>query len=119
MKSQLRGIFLTAEKVERTAHFYQTVAGLDLQPIGDADTYIYWKLDTNGLQLAIHDAAKFADYSHPVCPDSNVTHLYLTVADQGAFLVHLNQLNITPYAIDDVVVTMVDPDGRKVMFGTA
>lgn len=119
MKPRLSSIFLTAEKVEQTATFYRTVAGLDLQSIGNADEYLYWKIDINGLQLAIHDAAQFATYSHPVCLDSNVTHLYFTIADQQTFLAHLNQLNITPYALDDVVVTVIDPDGRKVMFGTA
>jgi C4-dicarboxylate-specific signal transduction histidine kinase len=30
----------------------------------------------------------------------------------------LQALRITPYATDDDVVTVADPDGRKVMFGT-
>ena len=31
----------------------------------------------------------------------------------------LEQLGIEPYSVDDVVVTVTDPDGRKVLFGTA
>jgi hypothetical protein len=31
----------------------------------------------------------------------------------------MEKLEIVPYATDEVVITVVDPDGRKVMFGTA
>ena len=34
-------------------------------------------------------------------------------------LAHLASLGVAPCSTDDVVVTVVDPDGRKVMFGTA
>jgi hypothetical protein len=119
MNAKLRGVFLTSESPEQTATFYRTVAGLDLEQVGDLSTYAYWKLDRDGMQLAIHDAEKFAEYSHPPRRDSNVTHLYFKIENQAAFLEHLRQLNVTPSDADDVVVTVVDPDGRHVMFGTA
>jgi hypothetical protein len=80
---------------------------------------VYWKHDRNGMQLAIHDAEAFAEYSRLPHRDSNVTHLYFKIEDQTAFLSHLQQCNVAPSATDDVVVTVVDPDGRHVMFGTA
>ena len=119
MKPILRGIFLTAQDPAATAKFYQEVARLDLEQIGNTGGYIYWKIDRDGFQLAIHDAAQFAEYSRPARPESNVTHLYFKIENQGKFLGHLKELDIAPYALDDVVVTVEDPDGRKVMFGTA
>jgi catechol 2,3-dioxygenase-like lactoylglutathione lyase family enzyme len=115
----LRGIFLTSERPEETSRFYEQVAGLPLEIVGVEGQYVYWKLDGDGLQLAIHDAAKFAAYTHPARPESNLTHLYFKIDDQPAFLKHLEQHSIAPALIDDVVVTVRDPDGRMVMFGTA
>lgn len=119
MNSRLRGIFLTSEDAARTARFYRDVAGLELEQIGNEDTYVYWKADRDGLQPAIHDARRFAAYAHPAHPGSNLTHLYFKIEDRNQCLEHLRTLRIEPYAIDDVVVTVEDPDGRKVMFGTA
>ena len=119
MKSVLRGIFLTSETPALTAGFYRDIAGLDLQQIGQAGEYLYWKIDHHGMQLAIHDARLFAEYTHPVCVQSNVTHLYFKIESQSDFLQHLQNSNVTPHSVDEVVVTVVDPDGRKVMFGTA
>lgn len=119
MKAAFRGIFLTSEKLVLTAKFYREVAGLDLEQIGEEGGYVYWKIDANGVQLAIHGAKEFSDYTYPARSDSNVTHLYFKVASQEEFLEHLASLGIAPYGTDDVVVTVVDPDGRKVMFGTA
>lgn len=119
MKVTLRGIFLTSEKPEVTAKFYRTVTNLELEEVGSPSGYVYWKIDSHGLQLAIHDAKQFADYTHPPCPDSNLTHLYFNIDNQPDFLSHLNNLGISPHATDDVVVTVADPDGRKVMFGIA
>jgi hypothetical protein len=119
MKAVLRGIFLTSENPEATARFYQKIAGLEIEPVGGSGGYIYWKADKNGLQLAIHDAAKFAQYTNPPRPDSNLTHLYFKIENQKQFLGELKALGITPYVADDVVITLTDPDGRKVMFGTA
>jgi hypothetical protein len=45
--------------------------------------------------------------------------LYFKIEDQKAFLAHLQSLHIQPMSVDDVVVTITDPDERKVMFGTA
>jgi catechol 2,3-dioxygenase-like lactoylglutathione lyase family enzyme len=119
MKPLLRGIFLTSEMPEATARFYRDVVGLELEQIGNPGGYIYWKVDKDGLQIAIHDAARFAEYTHPARHDSNVTHLYFKIENQPQFLEHLNRLSIDAYATDDVVITLTDPDGRKVMFGTA
>jgi hypothetical protein len=119
MKSQLRGIFMTSEDPERTVRFYREVARLDLEQIGDPSACVYWKLDRDGVQLAIHDARQIADYAHPALRESNLTHLYFKIDDQRQFLAHLGTFGIEPYATDDVVVTVEDPDGRKVMFGTA
>ena len=118
MISAFRGVFLTSENSEATARFYVEIAGLPLEAIG-AGGYTYWRLDRDGMQIAIHDAKSFAAYSHPPLPGSNLTHLYFKIDDQRAFLAHLVRLGISPLAVDDVVVTVVDPDGRHVMFGTA
>ena len=119
MKVVLRGVFLTGENPAQTAKFYREVACLDLEQVGDESEYAYWKVDRDGMQLAIHGARQFAGYTHPAVAESNVTHLYFKISDQQQFLAHLRQCGIAPYATDDVVVTVVDPDGRKVMFGTA
>lgn len=119
MKSTLRGIFLTSRSPEKTASFYRDVAGLDLEEIGTPGAYVYWKVDRDGMQLAIHDAEKFASYAYPPLQGSNLTHLYFKVESQAEFLAYLSRLKIEPLATDEVVVTIVDPDGRKVMFGTA
>ena len=79
----------------------------------------YWRLDRDGMQLAIHDAEGFADYAIPPNPASNLTHLYFTIDDREAFLAHLRARGITPVKVDEVVVTVEDPDGRNVTFGTA
>jgi hypothetical protein len=119
MNVALRGIFLTSEEPEVTAKFYRNVASLELEQVGSAGGYVYWKTDSNGLQLAIHDARQFAKYTYPARPDSNLTHLYFKIDNRDEFLNHLRMLGIAPYANDDVVITVADPDGRKVMFGTA
>jgi hypothetical protein len=54
-----------------------------------------------------------------VLPNSSLTHLYFSIEDQVRFLAHLESLGLAPHAADQVVVTVVDPDGRKVLFGTA
>ena len=119
METKLRGVFLTSENPEATAKFYKTVAVLQLEQMGVEGQYIYWRIDHGGMQLAIHNASAFASYAHPAQAGSNLTHLYFKIDDQKAFLRHLDDLGVSPLATDDVVVTVVDPDGRKVMFGTA
>ncbi|MEY9459691.1 hypothetical protein ABH973_000104 [Bradyrhizobium ottawaense] len=119
MDTTFRGVFLTSEKPEATARFYEQVACLPLEKIGAPEQYTYWCLDRDGMQLAIHDAKAFAGYAYPSLAGSNLTHLYFKIADQKAFLTHLENLQIQPEAVDDVVVTVADPDGRKIMFGTA
>jgi predicted enzyme related to lactoylglutathione lyase len=119
MTPALKGIFLTAEKPEETARFYREVLRLELEQIGNTGGYVYWKMDAGGVQLAIHDAKQFSDYTHPACRESNLTHLYFKIENQAPLLQRLEALGITPHAIDDIVVTVEDPDGRKVMLGTA
>jgi hypothetical protein len=119
METKLRGVFLTSETPRATAEFYKQVAALPLEQVGAGGQYIYWRIDHGGMQLAIHDAAAFADYAYPAQAGSNLTHLYFKIDDQQAFLRHLDDLGVSPLATDDVVITVVDPDGRKVMFGTA
>lgn len=119
MQTAFRGIFLTSDDPAGTAEFYRHVAGLPLEQVGAAGSYIYWRLDRDGVQLAIHEARAFAAYAHPPLAGSNLTHLYFRIGDRSAFLAHLKELGIEPFATDDVVVTVEDPDGRKVMFGTA
>lgn len=119
MDAKFRGIFLTSEKPEATAKFYERVAALPLEAVGTPGVYVYWRLDRDGMQLAIHDAKAFADYAHPPLAGSNLTHLYFKISDQKAFLAHLESLQVKPASVDDVVVTVRDPDGRNVMFGTA
>jgi hypothetical protein len=116
---RLRGVFLTSENPEVAARFYAQVAQLPMEKVGVEGGYIYWRMDRDGMQLAIHDAKAFADYTHPALPESNLTHLYFSIEDQSHLLAHLKTCGLTPYATDDIVVTVVDPDGRKVMFGTA
>lgn len=117
--TKLRGVFLTSENPRVTARFYEQVAQLPMEKVGAEDGYVYWRLDRDGMQIAIHEAKAFADYAYPVLPGSNLTHLYFHIEDQGRFLSLVEGLGLTPYAKDDVVVTLVDPDGRKVLFGTA
>lgn len=119
MKSILRGIFLTSEDPSATAAFYRDVAGLDWEEVGTGSGYVYWKLDRDGVQLALHDAKLFANYTHPARRESNLTHLYFQIPDQKAFLEKLLVMNVPVDSQDEVVVTVVDPDGRRVMFGTA
>lgn len=118
MKTTFRGVFLTSADPARTARFYREVAEFPLEPAGEGG-YTYWRMDRDGMQLAIHDAQAFADYAYPPDPHSNLTHLYFTIEDREGFIAHLRDLGIEPLHIDDVVITIVDPDGRKVMFGTA
>jgi len=40
------------------------------------------------------------------------------VESQEDFLERLRKMNIKPQTTDEVVVTVLDPDGRRVMFGT-
>ena len=110
---------MTSQNPSDTARFYQEVAGLQVAACGNEGQYTYWKVETNGIQFAIHDAESFATYSHPSRPESNVTHLYFKIDDQPQFLAHLKAVGISPSEVDEVVVTIVDPDGRMVMFGTA
>jgi hypothetical protein len=119
METSFRGVFLTSEDPEETARFYKQVALFPLEPVGEEGGDIYWRLDRNGVQLAIHDAKAFASYAYPPISGSNLIHLYFKIEDQSAFLAHLERLGVTPLSVDDVVVTVADPDGRKVMFGTA
>ena len=60
---------------------------------------------------------KFAECAHPNSSDSNLTHIYFKIGNQKSFVEHFRRLAVAPYATDDVVVTLTDPDGRKVMFG--
>jgi hypothetical protein len=90
----LRGIFLTSEQPETCARFYIDVAGLPLERVGTEGVYVYWKVDHDGLQLAIHDAKAFSTYTHPAVRASNVTHLYFKIDDQVAFVEHLAALAI-------------------------
>lgn len=117
--AKLRGVFLTSENPDATARFYEQVAQLPLERLGIEGGYVYWRVDREGIQLAIHDAKAFAEYAHPASPGSNLTHLYFGIEDLAGFLARLESLGLAPYATDEVVVTVVDPDGRKVMFGTA
>lgn len=119
MKSTFRGVFLTSEDPACTARFYQDIARLELEVVGREGAYQYWKIDRDGVQLAVHDAKAFAEYTFPVCAESNVTHLYFKIHSIAEFLAHLTAHGIEPCCSDDVVVTVQDPDGRKVMFGTA
>ena len=64
-----KGVFLTSETPEETAKYYREVASLELEEIGAPADYVYWKADSNGLQIAIHDARKFAEYAYPSRPD--------------------------------------------------
>ncbi|MES5483857.1 VOC family protein [Bradyrhizobium sp. INPA03-11B] len=119
MDITLRGIFLTSETPEATARFYEEVARLPLEKIGGNGGYVYWRLDRDNMQIAIHEARAFSDHTYPADHGSNLTHLYFHTPDQPAFLKHLEGLNVSPVSTDAVVVTVADPDGRKVMFGTA
>lgn len=71
------------------------------------------------MQLAIHEAGAFAGHAYPPLAGSNLTHLYFKIEDGKAFREHLERLGVQPVSVDDIVTTVEDPDGRKVMFGTA
>jgi hypothetical protein len=113
----LTGIFLTSEHVETTAQFYERIACVSLERVVQGD-YAYYKATRSGIQLAIHDAKAFAKHAYPAQASSNLTHLYFQIADQARFLQYLEAAGLKPFATDDVTVTVVDPDGREVLFGT-
>ena len=119
MKVNLRGVFLTSEKFEETSRFYREVVGIPLEMVGNKGEYVYQRHDHNDMQIAIHDSAAFADYTHMPLAESNLTHVYFKIDDQKTFLAKLENMGISPFNVDDVVVTVIDPDGRKVMVGTA
>jgi len=114
----LRSIFLTSDTPAELAEFYKRIACLPLETVGQPGEYLYWRLEQNGVQLAIHDAQAFAAYCHPPRPNSNLTHLYFHIDDQAAFLAHLDTHGLKPLSFDEFTVTVADPDGRKLLFGT-
>ncbi len=71
MRMMFRGIFLTSTSPGETAEFYRRVAGLPLEQVGMPGSYVYWRVDRDGIQLAIHEAAAFAAYAHPPLAGSN------------------------------------------------
>ncbi|MFH0412362.1 VOC family protein [Corynebacterium sp. L4756] len=117
MATSLRGIFLTSSDPAETAKFYHEVAQLQLTSVTAGD-YTYWEYDDAGMQFAIHDADSFADYASPPQNGSNPMHLYFHIDDLMEFQMGLRDKGIEPIASDDVTITVVDPDGRKVLFGT-
>lgn len=119
MPVKFRRVFLTSDRPGVTAKFYERVASLPLETVGNSDQYMYWRLERNGVQIAIHGSKAFADYAHPPVANSNLTHLYFQIEDRDEFLERLHSFHITPSEIDDVTVTLIDPDGRHVLFGTA
>ena len=118
MTTTFRGVFLTSTSPQATANFYRDVAQFPLETVAEGG-YTYWRFDRDSVQVAIHDAEAFAEYAYPPDPGSNLTHLYFKIDDRDDFLAHLHRQGIEPVAADDIVVTVADPDGRKVMFGTA
>ncbi|MGC3020802.1 VOC family protein [Brevibacterium sp. FAM 24630] len=118
MESTFRGVFLTCADAEATAAFYRDIAGQPLTTAG-SDEYTYFLVETEGVQIAFHSAEAFADYAFPPVAESNLTHLYFRIPDQAGFLERIRHAGVPIVAVDDVVVTVEDPDGRKVMFGTA
>lgn len=118
MTARFRGVFLTCQDSVKTAAFYRDLAGVPLEEAGD-DEYTYYRLEVDGIQIALHDAHAFADYSFPPNSESNLTHMYFRIEDQQAFLKDVRSVGAPLIDVDDVVVTVQDPDGRKVMFGTA
>jgi len=56
----LRGVFLTSDDPARTAQFYEQVAQLPIERIGEEGGYQYWKMDHDGMQLAIHVSDAFS-----------------------------------------------------------
>lgn len=118
MQSQFRGVFLTCKDAEATADFYRDVAGVSLVTSG-SDEYTYWTLDVDGIQIALHEASAFAEINLPTDPESELTHLYFRIPDLEEFLSHVKSVGAALIDVDDVVATVEDPDGRKVMFGTA
>jgi hypothetical protein len=112
-------VFLTSARPAQTAHFYRDIAGLPIEEVSNGSGSVYWRLDDGHIQIAIHEAHAFAAYAFPPLSASNLTHLYFQIADVPAFLAKLQEFGITPEEADDVVVTLVDPDGRRVLFGVA
>ncbi|WP_454295014.1 VOC family protein [Salana multivorans] len=95
MSTTFRGVFLTSSNPEATAEFYRDVARLELEAV-TVGGYTYWRLDKDGVQIAIHDAAAFADYASPPNPGSNLTHLYFHIDDRSDFLAHLRTRGLEP-----------------------
>src|SRR5699024_11190960 len=76
------GVVLTCTDAEATAAFYRDIADLPLEATGDED-YTYFAADVDGVQIALHGAEAFADYSFPPVAESNLTHLYFRIPDQA------------------------------------
>jgi len=114
----LASIFLTSEHAARLADFYIRVVRLPFERVGGAPGYVYWKCDQAGVQIAIHDAEAFATYSYPSLAGSNLTHLYFRIDNQPELLDHLEREGIPPLSTDSQSITIRDPDGRTVLFGT-
>lgn len=95
MEPTFRGVFLTSEHPEATARFYKDVALLPLEAVGMKGEYIYWRLERDGIQLAIHDAKAFAKYTYPPSAGSNLTHLYFKMI-KGRFALTWTGLAFRP-----------------------
>lgn len=115
--SIFRGVFLTSDNPSATAKFYAEIAGVKFEEVSSSN-YTYWKYNEGDMQIAIHDAKSFADYAHPANSESNLTHLYFKLENKDDFLRHLEIFNLSPHIVDEFNVIVLDPDGRKVLFGT-
>ncbi|MGC3956374.1 MAG: hypothetical protein QM804_19400 [Propionicimonas sp.] len=105
-------MFLTSTDPAAAARFYREVAGLPLEEVGEGG-YTYWRLDRDGMQLAIHDAQAFAGYAYPPEPGFQPHPPVLHDRGPQRFRHPPGRSGIEPSATDDVVVTVVDPDGRR------
>lgn len=119
----LSGTLLTSRNPNRTAKFYLNIAGLKLQKIRHGDTPEHWEGHSQGIHFAIHNAKFFAKYTYPAVTKSNLTHLYFSISDVKQFNERLRKhklrLFCPPESVaGETVMTVQDPDGRKVMFGT-
>ncbi len=56
-----RGVFLTSGNPTSTANFNDEVAELALEEV-QMGVYNYWRVDCDGVRMAIHDAARGVGY---------------------------------------------------------
>lgn len=119
--ASLSAILLTSANPSVTARWYEKTLGIEFQKEAHEGP-THWACETGGMHFAIHNAKSFAKYCHPI-RKANATHLFFTISEIDRFLSKVKKMKLKPaLPIEEVgrskMVTLRDPDGRMVIFGT-